>query len=226
MRRALSLFLGGETYVTHDLAPLLVALRHEGGHLEEEMFLTVQLFEESRHVEFFADVLEQVVGQMDDLAEIAGAHYRALFESELGNALNRLLTDHSRQAQVEAVVTYHMIIEGVLAETGYYGIFTALRQRNLMPGVVHGLELVQRDEARHIAFGLYLLARIGSEDAALWDVMDRRINALFPLAQGVFMELFEDFLPNIPFGLDLNDLIGYAGAQYMARMNVLQRARV
>lgn len=225
VRRALGLFLGGETYVTHDLAPLLIALRHGGGTLEEEMFVTAQLFEESKHVEFFADVLDNVIGDPIDLDTIAGPNYRTLFEDELSTTLGRLCTDHSRAAQADAVVTYHMIVEGVLAETGYYGIFTALRAKGLMPGLLRGLELVQRDEARHIAFGLYLLQRLSREDAALHERIDARINALFPLATGIFTELFEQFLPDLPFDLDLGSVVSYASTQYSARMNVLQRAR-
>ena len=224
IKRAIGLFLSGETYVTHDLAPLMVALRHSGDHLEEEMFLTTQLFEESKHVEFFADVLRDVVEDVPELAEIAGNNYKTLFQIELSEALGQLLTDYSREAQAKAVATYHIVIEGVLAETGYYGIFTALKARNLMPGLIHGLELVQRDEARHIAFGLYLLTRLIKEDTSLWQLVEERINNLLPLAQGIFMELLEQFLPEIPFGLDLNDLVGYAGKQYMARMDVLKRA--
>ncbi|NJL92632.1 MAG: ribonucleotide-diphosphate reductase [Anaerolineae bacterium] len=224
IKRSLSLFLGGETYVTHDLAPLLVALRHSGQHLEEEMFLTTQLFEESKHVEFFAAVLETVVGEVQDLSEITGENYRVLFEQELSSALNALLTDHSRAAQAQAVATYHMIIEGVLAETGYFGIFTALRNRNLMPGLIRGLELVQRDEARHIAFGLHLLSRLIEEAPELQAPTQERINRLLPVAQGIFVEVFDPFLPEIPFGIDLGEMVTYAGKQYMARMNVLSRA--
>jgi len=226
VRRGLSLFLAGETYVTHDLAPLLVALRHDpGAHLEEEMFITTQLFEESKHVEFFADVLDQVVEFVPEIETLAGENYKKLFGEELATALGRLLTDYSRPAQVEAVVTYHIMIEGVLAETGYYGIFTALRKNNLMPSLVQGLEYVQRDEARHIAFGLHLLSRMVSEQPELWELVQKRTDALMPLAQGVFLELLGDFLPDIPFGLDLNDIIGYAGKQFMARMNVLERIK-
>lgn len=225
VKRALSLFLAGETYVTHDLAPLLVALRHEGDHLEEEMFITTQLFEESKHVEFFADVLEYVVGDVAEMETTAGESYKQVFQVELAQALGRLLTDYSREAQVDAVVTYHIIIEGVLAETGYYGIFKALKENGLMPGLVRGLELVQRDEARHIAFGLHLLTRILQENPEFWEQVEARTNHLLPMAQGVFMELLGDFLPGIPFGLDLNDIVGYAGTQFMARMNVLERAK-
>jgi len=226
VRRGIGLFLSGEAFVTHDLAPLLVALRHEGGHLEEEMFITTQLFEESKHVEFFADVQDQVIGEVLNLDHLAGENYRTLFEKELGTALGLLLTDHSREAQAQAVATYHIVIEGVLAETGYYGIFTALKKKNLMPGLLSGLELVQRDEARHIAFGLHLLARLVKDDPALWDMIEMRINTLLPVAQGIFLELLEPFLPDIPFQLDLNEMLAYAGKQYMARMGVLERAKV
>jgi len=224
LRRAVALFIGGEAAVTDDLSPLMVALKREGGRLEEEMFLTTQLFEEAKHVEFFDAVIGQVLGETPDAAQIAGANYRQLF-AELTTALDALLTDHSREAQARAVASYHITIEGVLAETGYYGIFKALRTKGLMPGLTQGLEYVQRDEARHIAFGLYLLSRLLTDEPALWSAVEAQLNKLLPLAQGVFMELLSEFLPNIPFDLDLNDIVGYAGRQYMARLSVLERVR-
>src|SRR4051812_34435797 len=60
LRQAVRLFAGGETAVTQDLAPLLIALR-PAGRLEDTMFLTAQLFEESKHVEFFARFAEEVL---------------------------------------------------------------------------------------------------------------------------------------------------------------------
>ncbi len=224
LQRAIALFIGGEAAVTHDLAPLLIALKREGGHLEEEMFLTTQLFEEAKHVEFFDAVIVQVLGETPDASQIAGNNYRQLF-AELTAALDALLSDPSRQAQARAVASYHMTIEGVLAETGYYGIFKALRTKGLMPSLTQGLEYVQRDEARHVAFGLHVLSRLLSEEPALWSVVEGQLNKLLPLAQGVFMELLSDFLPNIPFDLDLNDIVSYAGKQYMARVGVLERVR-
>jgi ribonucleoside-diphosphate reductase beta chain len=223
--RVLSLFLAGETFVTHDLAPLLIALRREGGHLEEEMFLTTQLFEESKHVEFFDDAVSKIGIPLPEFHTIGATSYLKLFEGELAGALNRLLTDHSRPAQVEAVVTYHMIIEGVVAETGYYGLFTALRKNKLMPGLVQGLEYVQRDEARHVAFGLHLLQRLVKEEPALWEVMEKRLEYLFGIANNINLEILEPFLPNIPLGLDLNEVLSYSIGQFNARMNVLNRAK-
>lgn len=222
--RALALFMGGEAAVTHDLSPLIIALKREGGRLEEEMFITTQLFEEAKHVEFFDTVLRATVGTDVPMDGLAGPSYTGLF-SALTSALDALLTDGSKAAQARAVSSYHMIIEGVLAETGYYGIFTALRAKGLMPGLTRGLELVQRDEARHVAFGLHLLTRLVTEQPSLWAVVNDQLNRLLPLAQGVFMEVLGEFMPDIPFGLDLNRMVGYAGEQFMLRLNVLERAR-
>lgn len=225
VQQTLTLSLCSQTGIIHHLAPLLVAMHQQGDHQAEKLFLIHQLFEENQHIAFFGDVLAQVVGQIDPPPSIAGSSYRVLFDSELKKTLDRLLMDYSPRAQAEAVVIYHLIIKGVLAETACHGIFTALRDHGLMPGVVRGLELVRRDEARHIAFGLHVLARLARADPALWPVIDIRINALFPLASGIFMEYLEEFLPDIPFDLDLYDLIEYAGRQYAARAAMLAEAR-
>src|SRR5437870_5520995 len=125
----ISLFHAGEEAVTHDLSPLLMALRREGGHLEEEMFLTTQLFEESKHFEFFDRWLDEVIGGAVDISQRLGPSYHELFYHDLPAALNRLHTDCSRAALAEAVVTYHMIVEGVLAETGYHSVFDNLQEQ-------------------------------------------------------------------------------------------------
>ena len=102
-------FLGGEQAVTHDLAPLLIALRRQGGRLEDEMFLTAQLFEESKHVEWFDRWFAEVAGGLPPALDgMASAPYRALFHEALPAALDRLLSDASPSAQVEAIATYHL----------------------------------------------------------------------------------------------------------------------
>ncbi len=224
IRRTLGLFMNGEAAVTHDLAPLLIALKREGGHMEEEMFLTAQLFEEAKHVEFFDRVIVDVLSESTDVTVLAGAAYQQLFDT-LNQSLDALLIDHSPAAQARAVATYHMIVEGVLAETSYYAIFQALRNRQLMGGFTRGLELVQRDEARHIAFGIHLLTRLIRADNTLWPVIEEQLNLLLPLAQGVFVEVLSDFAPDIPFDLDVNELVQYAGKQYYARVSTLERVK-
>jgi ribonucleoside-diphosphate reductase beta chain len=216
-------FLGGEEAVTHDLAPLLFAIRKQGGLMEEELFITAQLFEESKHVEWFDRWTQTIVGA--PYAIEPGEAYTRLFDVELPGALHRLLTDASPAAQVEALVTYHFIIEGVLAETGYRGYVRALKDHGLMPGTVRGVELVQRDEARHIAYGLYAIGRLTRKDDALWDIAQARINTLLPVVLAIVGEMFAPFGDEIPFKLDPVEFMTYASEQFDHRMHALERDR-
>jgi ribonucleoside-diphosphate reductase beta chain len=224
--RVVSLFQAGEEVVAHDLAPLLVAVRHAGGHIEDEFFLAAQIFEEAKHVEFFDHWFDYVIHGPIDLAAYLGPSYGAIFFEALPAALNRLLTDPSAHAQVNASVIYHMIVEGVLAETGYYGFYTALKARGRLPGLVEGIELVQRDEARHIAFGVYFLQRHVQAEPSLWSVIEERMNELLPAALNIVGDTFIPYGDEIPFDLNIADMINYAGEQFTKRIGAVERARL
>src|SRR5436190_9541905 len=94
LRQAVRLFAGGETAVTQDLAPLLIALR-PAGRLEDTMFVTAQLFEESKHVEFFARFSEEV---LEDVAPGAAGSTATTQNSELRNVPAAPLRDVLRTA--------------------------------------------------------------------------------------------------------------------------------
>ncbi len=186
--RLIAGFYRGEIAVTEDLSPLLFAVRKEGGHLEDEIFLCTQLFEEAKHTEFFDRWLNTVVPGVD-LNEVApvGPHYQFVFYEELPRTLHQLYTDQSRRAQLEAVATYHLMVEGVAAEAGYATAYLSLKERGLLPGLVKGFELIQRDEARHIAFGHYLAERIIRDDPDLLPVAKAQMRKLFPHILGLFL---------------------------------------
>ncbi len=222
--RAGALFHAGEEAVAHDLTPLLMAIRREGNHIEDEMFLTTQIFEEAKHFEFFDRWFDEVVGQTINPIDYLGEDYDTLFFHALPDSLNRVLTDTSPIAQVEASVVYHMIIEGVLAETGYHGFYKALKEKNLLPGLTTGVELVQRDEARHIAFGVYFLQRHVRSDRSLWPLIENKMSELLPSALGIVGAALALYGDDIPFGLDVEEMIGYAGDQFARRTEAIERA--
>lgn len=211
-----SLFVAGEEAVTLDLLPLVLAIAREG-RLEEELYLTTFLFEEGKHTQFFRRFLDEVGGSPAGLARYHGESYRQLFEVELPQAMNALLNDSSPAAQVRASVTYNLIVEGVLAETGYHSYFTALEERRLMPGLRDGLRLIKQDEARHIAYGVHLLTRLVSADPALWEIVEERMGALLPFALGVVEEGFARYGERSPFGLEKDDIAAFAASQFQAR---------
>ena len=217
MLQTTSLFVAGEEAVTLDLLPLVLAIAREG-RLEEELFLTTFLFEEGKHTQFFRAFLDEVGGAPAGLERYHGVSYRQLFEVELPQAMNALLDDASPAAQARASVTYNLIVEGVLAETGYHSYFAALEARDLLPGLREGLRLVKQDESRHIAYGVHLLTRLVAADHALWDVVEERMAALLPLALGVVEEGFARYGDTSPFGLEKDEIAAFAARQFQARL--------
>ncbi len=223
-----ALFLAGEEAVTRDLLPLLRAVS-EDGFFEDEMYLTSFLWEEAKHVDLFDRFFAEVVGGHEDLHHYQGDQYRSLFDEELPRAMNRLYTDTSPTAQAEASVVYNMIVEGVLAETGYHGWYTILKRRGIMPGMLEGIAHVQRDESRHIRYGIYLLARLIAEHGeGVWQAIQAKMAELMPVAVGVFVEGFERLERvhgHIPFGLDPEEFAEYAMSQFQKRLIRLEKAR-
>lgn len=221
-----ALFQAGEEGVTLDLLPLMLAVAQEG-RLEEEMYLTTFLWEEAKHTEFFRRFLDEVAQEHSDLHQYHTPSYRHIFYEELPRAMQALLTDTSPAAQARASVTYNMIVEGVLAETGYHGYFTMLERNNLMPGLRQGISYLKRDESRHLAYGVFLLSRLVAQDAAIWSVIEERMNELLPYALGVVQEIDPDpgSTAERPFGLQVDDFLGYATSQFTKRTTHIERAR-
>ena len=218
-----SLFQAGEEAVTADILPLILTIAAEG-RLEEEMYLTTFLFEEAKHTDFFRRFLDEVAGVRMDLTHFHTPSYSEIIYTALPAALQALLTDRSPAAQVRASVTYNMIVEGVLAETGYHAYFTALERNGILPGQRQGIRLLKQDESRHIAYGIYLISRLLAEDAALWDIAERTMNELLPSALGVIADTFGRY-DAMPFGLEESEFAHYALSQFQKRLERIEHAR-
>ncbi|NDJ84521.1 MAG: ribonucleotide-diphosphate reductase, partial [Chloroflexi bacterium] len=118
----------------------------------------------------------------------------------------------------------NMIVEGMLAETGYHAYFTALAKNDLLPGTRQGVGLLKQDESRHLAYGVFLLSRLLAENETIWDVIEATMNSLMMPALGIIQDAFSHYDP-IPFGLVEDDFVNYAMAQYQKRYDRLMRAR-
>jgi ribonucleoside-diphosphate reductase beta chain len=219
----LSMFVAGEEAVTLDLLPLIQAVAQEG-RIEEEMYLTTFLFEEAKHTDFFRRFMDEVAEAGVDLSRFHGDNYRQLFYEALPEALNALRSDPSPASQIRASVTYNMIVEGVLAETGYQAFFTMLERNDLCPGLRKGISLLKQDESRHIAYGVYLLSRLMAEHPDEWDNMQMQMNMLLPSAIGVIGDAFARY-EVVPFGLKEDDFVNYAMSQFSKRFERLEKAR-
>ena len=228
----LSMFVAGEEAVTLDLLPLIQAIAQEG-RIEEEMYLTTFLFEEAKHTDFFRRFMDEVafpsplgegLGVRSDLSQYHGDNYRQLFYESLPDALNALRSDPSPASQIRASVTYNMVVEGVLAETGYQAFFTMLERNDLCPGLRKGISLLKQDESRHIAYGVYLLSRLIAEHPQEWDNLQMQMNMLLPSAIGVIGDAFARY-EVVPFDLKEEDFVNYAMSQFSKRFERLEKAK-
>jgi len=214
-----SMFIAGEEAVTLDLLPLIQTVASEG-RIEEEIYLTSFLWEEAKHTEFFALFLRDVIRADPGLEKFHGPAYKRLFYDELHQALSRLEYDKSPESQLKASVTYNLIIEGTLAETGYEAYYNMLTENEFLPGLREGIGLLKRDESRHIAFGLYFINRLLEEHPGLHKTLEQEAGRLLEMAIDVVHEIFEPY-PEMPFGLEKTWYIEYASSQFSKRIRKL-----
>src|SRR5207237_1735568 len=88
---------------------------------------------------------------------------------------------------VKGITTYHIVIEGVLAMTGQRFIIKYTDDHGLYPGFCKGFSLVERDEHRHIAFGVRFLRDACEREPRYRELIERKISELVPVACHVFV---------------------------------------
>ena len=189
LKTTMTLFFVGEQIVTDTLAPVLHAAPRE----DERIFLATQVADEARHTVFFERYFEQVLAHeggihaaMVNFGPAARKGYQEVFYKALPEAIDRCRLDpKDPEAFVEAVVTYHLIIEGYLALGGQRTTLRLLRKIGILPGFVSGFTAVARDESRHIGFGVLTLRRRVIENPEMGRVIAKKIHDLLPAAVAV-----------------------------------------
>ena len=214
LRTTMILFFVGEQIVTDTLAPVLHAAPLE----DERIFLATQIADEARHTVFFQRFFEEVIGHeggirtaMAEFRPKTRAGYRQIFDVDLVKAVDRCRLDPKDPvAFVEAVVTYHLLIEGYLALGGQRTVLRLLRKVGLLPGFINGFTAVARDESRHIGFGVLALRRRVAENAEMGRVIARKIYDLLPAAVDVVVgpdeKLPFDDISEVPEPMRVNTL--------------------
>ena len=166
---SLGSFYVGEERVTADLAPFLQAAPTG----EIELFLATQLVDEARHAAFFdrfgAEVMclsaDDFRGRMREVEEVLLSPWREVFDDGLRGVATRIQAKPDDFGLfVEGIAIYHMVVEGFLAVTGQTLIRDYMVEHGMYPGFCEGFGLVERDEHRHVAFGVRFLRDAIRED--------------------------------------------------------------
>lgn len=218
-----SQFISGEEAVTLDLLPLIKAVA-DGGHLEEEMFLTTFLWEEAKHIDFFDRAITSWGVSRQDLKQYYPPSYMSYFGETFTGRMSALYDNPSPENIIRASATYNMAIEGILAETGYYMWYQLMDSENILPGARSGIRNIQLDESRHIAYGVWLCSRMVAEHPDLFYIIPEVMDDCFAYFQKSIGET-EAMIGPIPFDYGYDEVIAFAGSQYSKRLARIEKAR-
>jgi ribonucleoside-diphosphate reductase beta chain len=223
----LSSFFIGEQRVTDELGPMIKAAPTE----EMKIFLSTQVADEARHVRFFDRFYSEVgVLESDSLharLEQTSSHlnpaFHELFDEMLGGRTQRLGENpDDREALVEAVTLYHMVIEGMLALTGQHFIIDYNEREGTLPGFVQGFNLIARDEHRHVAFGARFLREMANEDDRYRVAIQRAMEESLPIADAVLAPPWAEEVDTFElFGVSMEDTRAFAMQALMRRLKVI-----
>ncbi|HEY6774984.1 MAG TPA: SCP2 sterol-binding domain-containing protein [Thermoleophilaceae bacterium] len=220
-------FYVGEERVTADLAPFLLAAPSG----EIELFLATQLVDEARHAAFFdrfgAEVMclsaDDLRGRMREVERILLPPWREVFDDGLRDVAKRIeAKPDDFDLFVEGIATYHMVVEGFLAVTGQSLIRDYMLEHSLYPGFCEGFGLVERDEHRHLAFGVRFLRDAIDEDPRHRGTVERVVMELAPRAAYVFAPPYvTDPRDYVSYGYTSRQIYGLAYRTLKRRMRVL-----
>ena len=181
---ALSSLMVAEERISTQFVGLVLAQDDE----EEGSFLSTQLVDEVRHMQFYARFQNEVIADPASIAshvararEVLGEPFKRVFDEALVDAHDLLRREpQNHEAKVDFVTIYHMVIEGTLGLVTSHFLLDLLRERGQLPGFVDGYSRIAADEQRHIAYGTWFLREAVAEDPEMGEVVRRRILDLLP----------------------------------------------
>jgi ribonucleoside-diphosphate reductase beta chain len=155
---------------------------------EEGSYLSTQLVDEVRHMQFYARFQDEVIADPAAIGahvararEVLSEPFKYIFDEALVRAHDRLRLDPGdREAKVDFVTIYHMVLEGTLGIVTSHFLLELLAERELLPGFADGYGRIAADEQRHIAYGTWFLREAVAADPAMGDVVRARLQDLLP----------------------------------------------
>jgi ribonucleotide reductase beta subunit family protein with ferritin-like domain len=203
-----ALFFHGEDAVADNLSPFIDAAPRE----EQKYFLATQQVDEARHAVLFGRFMQEVVGAGSDTGSALAATrpkltwgFRKVFE-RLDRMADELRRDHSRPKLAQAITLYHLVIEASLAQPGQHFIDESLGRRDQLPGLRAGVHNIARDEQRHIAFGVKMIADLVREDPDCRAAIEELLRDVLPFTTAVFVPPGWDERYVSVFGFTLEDI--------------------
>lgn len=231
-RATVAKFGAGERAVTEDLAPLSVVVESAA----DQVFLATQLYDEARHLEFFRRYWDECIRPverdrgLEPTAPTSDRWFDDAYDGLLARtdaAMYELLDADTPENRARALCHYHLTVEGILAQTAYWGLHrtygTGHSALPYLPGFVAGLERIRRDEGRHVGFGMRKLSDLvtaGVDPQLLHDT----VGDLLPLVQRTAASGLPAGGSPDHAGPSATDIEQYAAKTHLERMNQITNA--
>jgi ribonucleoside-diphosphate reductase beta chain len=190
-------FFIAEDRVTVELLPFALAAPQK----EAQLFLTTQIADEAKHVVFwdrfyrevFGSTISGIADQLEEHRGVVNEDWKKMFDGILHEAAERLRKDPTDfPALVRGVTVYMVVIEGMLALTAARFMIKSLKERDRFPGFLAGFTAVNRDESRHVGFGVKFLADAIKADVANARIVEETLKECLPVAPLVFVPPWVD----------------------------------
>ncbi len=217
MEWSLSSFFLGEERVTTELLPFAIAAPSH----EARAFLATQISDEAKHMVFFDRFYREVLGvdaetlsaNLKAQRPAMNEHWGELFDGILHDCAERLRQNPTdMDALVRGVTVYMVVIEGTLALTGARFILRWLKEVDRLPGFRQGFTAVNRDESRHVGFGVKFLADAVREDPRYKQTIQDTLQETLPVGTLALAPPMVDDPYNFvtPFGYESSEIYAYA----------------
>jgi ribonucleoside-diphosphate reductase beta chain len=97
-----------------------------------------------------------------------------------------------------------------------------MEEHGLFPGFQKGFSLVERDEHRHIAFGVRFLKDMIEQDSRYAGIIERKVLELVPHATRVFVPPYAESPAHfVSYGNTSEEIYGFAYRSLKRRMGLL-----
>jgi ribonucleoside-diphosphate reductase beta chain len=214
--RLVAFFATGDTIVANNL---VLNLYQHVNSPEGRLYLSRQLFEEAVHVQFYLNLLDTYVPDLDERAgafaavdNIPSIARKADFCFKWIDSvfdLRKLETREHRRAFLLNVICFAACIEGLF----FYGAFAYvyfLRSRGVLQGLASGTNWVFRDESMHMAFAFDVVEQVRAEEPELFDAdMEQQVRDMLAEAVECEVQFAEDLLEQGVSGMSLGDMREY-----------------
>lgn len=200
----------------------LVQIVADEGRIEEQMFFSSLLWDESNHLEFLSNYSKRVIGFKQNFELYHGDHFKNLFFQKLSHSVNLLKTNPTPALQIKISATLNIIVKDMITKSCCKVLKTVLIEQDILPGLKITLTRIIQKESVHQTFALYFIKRLLNKNNNLMGILEKELDQLLNDGTNVIQEIFTFYEDEIPFGVKRKPILVKAIKSYQQYTSALE----